>query len=62
MRNILTSILSIIIGLTVGFLFMGKNIDTSNKYTLILILAVAILALVPIYRKSYFRWKDEQRN
>jgi len=62
LRNILTSILSIIIGLTVGFLFIGKNIVSSNKYTLILILTVAIIALIPIYRKSYMGWKDEKEN
>ncbi|AVK84276.1 hypothetical protein C3943_12200 [Lysinibacillus sp. B2A1] len=62
MRNILTSSLSTIIGLTVGFLFMGKNRDPSNQYTLKLILIVAIIVLIPVYCKSYIRRKDEKEN
>ncbi|QGG52411.1 hypothetical protein [Lysinibacillus pakistanensis] len=60
MRNIITGTLSIIIGLALGFLFFDKNQAPSNQYTLILIFIVAILVLIPIYRKFYMEWKDEK--
>ncbi|MGG2082377.1 hypothetical protein [Lysinibacillus pakistanensis] len=60
MRNIITGTLSIIIGLALGYLFIGKNQAPSNQYTLILIFIVAILVLIPIYRKFYMEWKDEK--
>lgn len=53
------SFLWIIIGLTVGFLFINQ-IELANRNILLMIIIIAITALIPLYRKSYIEQKRDK--
>lgn len=54
MKNFLSGLLSLVIGLTVGILIINNNkLDTTNRVVLLLILILAIALLITILYRNY---------